>query len=231
MTSLEANPTFKEDVAALETALPSSVIQEAEQDPEELIDQLGVDGQVPAWVSAIPTPVAESLESLTAKPVKAVEDVEGYVEGLVKEPEISSVVSVLMTAVPTTVQEAFETNPAGFLESILTGTALPTWVTDIPAPLQSDLGSIVNEAFSIIDKDLEGGATTTGAAITGTSTRSVPASGYARATGVQTVVGYNGTSGGLTGSPIAFTGAAAPMKTAAAGMAALMAGAGIVFNI
>ena len=232
MTSLEANPTFKEDVAALETALPSSVIQEAEQDPEELIDQIGIDGQVPAWVSAIPTPVAESLETLAAKPIKAVEDVEGYVDELVKEPEISSVVSVLMTAVPTSVQQAFETDPAGFLESILTGTALPTWVTDIPAPLQSDLGSIVNEAFSIIDKDLEGGATTTGAATTGTSTRSVPASGYARATGgVQNVVGYNGTGGGSTGAPLAFTGAAASMKTAAAGMAALMVGAGVVLNI
>ena len=226
MTTLEANPAFQQDVAALETALPSSVVQEAEHDPEALIDQIGTDGKIPAWVSAIPTPVVESLETLVAKPIKAVDDVEGYLDQLLSEPEVASAISVLMTAVPTTVQQSFESNPAGFLENIATATALPSWVTDIPAPLQSDLGSIVNEALSIVDKDLEGGAATTGA-----SNGSLPASGYAKATGATGVVGYNGTSGGSTGAPVAFTGAAAPMKTAAAGMAALMVGAGVVFNI
>ena len=237
MTQLEANPTFQQDVAALETALPSSVVQEAENDPEALVDEVGVDGTLPAWVSAIPTPVEESLETLLAKPIKAVDDVEGYVEQLVKEPEISSVISVLMTAVPTSVQQSFETDPASFLENILTATTLPSWVTDIPAPLQSDLGSIVNEAFSIIDKDLEGGAATAtaiaGATTTaaGASNPTTLASGYAQATGVSGVVGYNGTSGGSAGAPVAFTGAAAPMKTAAVGLAVLLVGAEAVLNI
>ncbi|KAF6225622.1 hypothetical protein HO133_009622 [Letharia lupina] len=222
VTTLEANPTFQADVAALMTALPSSVVQEAEQDPEALIDQIGSSSEVPAWVSAIPTPVVESLETLIAKPIKAVVDVEGYIEQLVEEPEVASAVSVLMTAVPTSVQQAFESNPAGFLENIVTATALPSWVTDIPAPLQSDLGSIVNEALSIIDKDLEGGANATG-----TAGGFMPSSGYAKATGTGGVFGYNGTNGGPSGSPIAYTGAAAPMKTAAAGMAALMVGAGL----
>ena len=202
------------------------MLQEAEQDPEALLDQIAASGEVPAWVSAIPTPVVESLETLVAKPIKAVGDVESYLEQLVEEPDVASAVSVLMTAVPTSVQNAFESNPAGFLENIVTATALPTWVTDIPAPLQSELGSIVNEALSIIDQDLEGGANATGA-----STGFKPASGYATATGAGGVVGYNGTNSGLGGSPVAFTGAAAPMKTAAVGMAALMAGAGAVFNI
>lgn len=202
------------------------MVQEAEQDPEELIDQIGAGSEVPAWVSAVPTPVLESLESLVAKPIKAVGDVEGYLEQLVEEPEIDSAISVLMTAVPTSVQDAFETNPAGFLENIITATALPSWISDIPAPLQSDIGSIVNEALSIIDKDLEGGANATGA-----SSGFMPSSGYAKATGTGGVMGYNGTNGGPGVSPIAYTGAAAPMKTAAAGMAALMVGAGVVFNV
>ena len=202
------------------------MVDEAETDPEELIDQIAASGDVPAWVSAIPTPVIDSLETLVAKPIKAVGDVEGYLEQLVEEPEVASAISVLMTAVPTSVQQAFESNPAGFLENIVTATALPSWVTDIPAPLQSDIGSIVNEALSIIDKDLEGGANPTG-----TSSGFIPSSGYAKATGTGGLVGYNGTNGGPSASPIAFKGAAAPMKTAAAGMAALMVGAGVVLNI
>ena len=202
------------------------MIQESEQDPEALINQIGASGKVPAWVSAVPTPVLESLETLVAKPIKAVGDVEGYLEQLVKESEVASAISVLMTAVPTSVQQAFESNPASFIENIVTATALPSWVTDIPAPLQSDIGSIVNEALSIIDKDLEGGANAIGA-----SGGFIPSSGYAKATGTGGVVGYNGTNGGPTGNPVAYTGAAAPMKTAATGMAALMVGAGVVFNV
>lgn len=202
------------------------MIQESEQDPEALINQIGASGKVLAWVSAIPTPVLESLETLVAKPIKAVGDVEGYLEQLVKGSEVASAISVLMTAVPTSVQQALESNPASFIENIVTATALPSWVTDIPAPLQSDIGSIVNEALSIIDKDLEGGANAIGA-----SSGFIPSSGYAKATGTGGVVGYNGTNGGPTGTPVAYTGAAAPMKTAAAGMAALMVGAGVVFNV
>ena len=225
ITTLEANPTFQADIAALITALPSSVVQEAEGNPEELIDQVAGSDGVPAWVSAIPTPVVESLETLVAKPIKVVGDVEGYLGRLAEEPEIASAISNLMTAVPTSVQRAFETNPAGFLENIVTATALPSWVTDISVPLQSDIGSIVNEAVSIIDKDLEGGANATG------TSSGFTLSGYAKATGTGGLVGYNGTNGGPNGSPIAFMGAAVPMKRAAAGMAALMFGVGVIFNI
>ena len=225
MTALEANPTFQADLAVLTSVLPSSVIQEGEQDPEALVEQIFASSELPAWVSAIPTPVIESLESLIAKPINAVDDVENYVEQLVEDPEVASAVSVLMTAVPTSVQDAFESNPASFLENIITATALPTWVTDIPAPLQSDIGSIVNEALSIIDQDLEGGANATDAPSGFTP------SGYAAATSTGGAVGYNGTNGGATASPAAFTGAAAPVKTVAAGMAALMAGVGFILHV
>lgn len=202
------------------------MIQESAQDPEALIGQIVTTGKVPVWVSAIPTPVVESLETLLAKPIKAVGDVESYLGQLSEEPGIVSAISVQMTAIPISVQQAFRSNPAGFLENIATNTALPSWVTDIPAPIQSDIGSIVNEALSIIDKDLEGGASTTGA-LNGF----VSSSGYAKATGTGGMVGYNGTNGGLTGTPVAYMGAAAPMKTAAAGLAALMVGAELVFNV
>ena len=226
VTTLEANPTFQADVAALITALPSSVVQEAEGNPEGLIDQIAGSDGVPAWVSAIPTPVVDSLETLVAKPIKAVGAVEGYLGRLAEEPGIASAISNLMTAVPTSVQRAFETNPAGFLENIVTATALPSWVTDISAPLQSDIGSIVNDALGIIDKDSEGAANATG-----TSSGFTPSSGYAKATGTGGLVGYNGTNGGLNGNPIAFMGAGVPMKRAAAAMAALMFGVGVIFNI
>ena len=227
-TTLEANPTFQADVAALAiaTAVPSSVVQEAKENPEELIEQAAGSDNDPAWVSAVPTPVVDSLGTLVAKPAKAVGDVEGYLKKIAAEPEIASAISNLMTAVPTSVQQAFETNPAGFLGNIVTATALPSWVTDISAPLQSDIGSIVNEALSIIDNDLEGGANATG-----TSSGAIPSSGYAKATGTGGSAGYNGTNGGSNGNPAAFTGAAVPMKTVAAGMAALMFGVGVIINI
>ena len=107
------------------------MVEEAESDLDALIDQIAAGGDVPAWVSAIPTPVVDSLETLVAKPIKAVDDVEGYLEQLAEEPEVASAISVLMTAVPTSVQHAFESNPAGFLENIITATALPSWVVRI----------------------------------------------------------------------------------------------------
>ena len=202
------------------------MVQEAEQDPKALIGQIGANGKLPAWVSAIPTPVIGSFETLIAKPIKAVGDVEGYLAQVVEEPEFASAISALMTAVPTSVQEAFESNPADLLENIVTAKTLPPWVTDIPAPLQSDIGSTVNEALSIIDNDLQSSTSTTGASI-----EFMPSSGYAKATGMGVVVGYNGTNGGPTGTPIAYMGAAAPMKTAAAGMMVSMVGVWVVFHV
>ena len=202
------------------------MIQEAEQDPEALIGQIGANGKLPAWVSAISTPVIESLETLIAKPIKAVGDVEGYLAQIVEEPEFTSAISVLMTAVPTSVQQAFESNPAGFLENIVTATQLALWVTDIPAPLKSDIGSIVNEALNMIDNDLQSNISTTRASI-----GLIPSSGYTTATGTGGVVGYNGTKGGPTGNPIAYMGAAAPMKRAAAGTMALIIGMWLVFSV
>ena len=180
-------------------------------------------------MAKFPTPlVVEFLETFVAKPIKAVGDVEGYLARIVEEPEFASAISALMTAIPTSVQQALESNPAGFLENNVNATPLPPWVTDIPAPLQRGIGSIVNEALSIIDNDLQSNISTTRASI-----GLIPSAGYATATATGTggLVGYNGTNSGPTGTPIAYMGAAAPMKTAAAGMMALMIGAWVVFLV
>lgn len=216
ITTLETAPAFQTDVAALLADLPASVIQAAESDPEVFLDNLHDSQTLPAYVSAIPTSVIDSLETLAAKPIKAVEDVEAYISSLIAEPEVSSVFSVLMTAVPTSVQEAFETAPVVFFENLITATALPSWVTDIPAPLQSDIGSVVNKGLSIIAADLEGTATSTLA-----STGLVPS-----VTATGSVVGTNGTS--PSSSPIPFVGAAAPGRMVVVGAAALIAGVGFL---
>ena len=181
-------------------------------------------------MSAIPTPVIGSLETLVAKPIKAVGDVEGYLAQIVEKPEFASTISVLIAAVPTSVQQAFKSNPAGFFENIVTATPLPSWVNDISGPLQSDIGSIVNEALSIVDNDLQSNISTTRSSI-----GPMPSSGYATATVTATAtggaVGYNGTNGGPTGIPTAYMGAAAPMKTAVAGVTALMVGVWMIFHV
>ncbi len=145
-----------------------------------------------------------------------------------------------MTNVPTSVQNAFESDPVSFLENLITASVLPTWASNIPAPLQSDLGSVINEALSIIDSDLEGSAPTATVPPSAFSTDAYyppggysPSSGFyptvviAQPTGTGSTLAVNGKA---TGSPIAFVGAAAPMKTAAAGAAALLVGAGIFAN-
>ena len=156
---------------------------------------------------------------------------------LLDEPEASSVISVLMTAIPTTAQDAYASDPISFLDNLITASALPSWASDIPAPLQSDLGSVINEALSIIDSDFEGGPAPTA---TVPPSAYYPPGGYPLSSGFYPTVVIEkptgtGTGGAVngkpTGSPIAFIGAAAPMRTAAAGAAALMVGAGIFANL
>lgn len=144
---------------------------------------------------------------------------ETYIESLIEEPGVSSVLSVLMTAVPTSVQNAFESGPVKFVENLITATALPTWVTDIPAPLQSDIGSVVNKGLSIVAADLE--ATAAPVPVSSGFYPTVVVKPTGTGTSVSTVTKP-------TGSPIAFVGAAAPVRTVAVGAAALVAGVGFL---
>ena len=222
------------------TDLPASIIQEEENDPDALLDALAAASTAPAWASAIPTSVIESIESLDAEHLDAAADVDLYVASLIEEPAASSVISVLMTNVPTSVQNAFASDPISFLGNLITASVLPVWASNIPGPLQSDLGSVINEALTIIDSDLNAPAPTATVPPSAFSTGGYyppggysPSSGFyptvviVKPTGTGSVLAFNGKA---TGSPIAFEGAAAPMKTAAAGAAALLVGAGIFAN-
>lgn len=179
----------------------------------------------PAWISAIPTTVLDSLATLLAKPLEADADVNAYLGSLLEEPGASSVLSVLMTNVPTTVQQAFESDSISFVVNFATATPLPAWASSVPAPIQSDLGSVINDALSIIDADLEGSALVA-PTNTGSLSGFFPSVVSAFPTGTGSVVAPS-----ATGSPIAFEGAAAPIKTAAAGAAALVGAAGVFFNL
>lgn len=120
------------------------------------------------------------------------------------------------------------------MDNLITATALPSWASDIPAPIQSDLGSVINEVVSIVDSDFEQGPAPTPTA------PYYPPGGYSSSSGfyptvvIETPTGTGtgvAATGTPSGSPIAFVGAAAPMRTAGAGAAALIVGAGIFANL
>ncbi|KAL2058171.1 hypothetical protein ABVK25_001789 [Lepraria finkii] len=225
LTTVEANPAFQTDLAAVLAVAPASVVALAESNPDALLEDLASVTSTPAWISAIPTTILDSLATLLAKPLEADADVNAYLGSLLEEPGASSVLSVLMTNVPTTVQQAFESDSISFVMNFATATPLPAWASSVPAPIQSDLGSVINDALSIIDADLEGSALVA-PTNTGSLSGFFPSVVSAFPTGTRSVVAPS-----ATGSPIAFEGAAAPIKTAAAGAAALIGAAGVFFNL
>jgi len=234
ITTLESSPAFQTDVAAILSAAPASVLEEAYTDPEALLEDLTYDDDLPAWVSAIPTSVIGSLETLAAVPIEALSDVEEYLYKVADEPAVSSALDALQTAIPTSIQDAIESDPVAFLEGVATATTLPAWITDIPAPVQSEIGDVVNGVLSLIDADLEGSAVPT--AVSGFLATAaggyLPTAAYATGTGFSSVVAANGTkpTGTPAPSPSAFHGAAVSMQTVGVGLAAVMAGAALWIN-
>ncbi|MCJ1457340.1 hypothetical protein MMC28_007708 [Mycoblastus sanguinarius] len=154
-TTLAANPDFQKDLSAIATAIPSSVLAQANANPDALANQLNTATALPSWVSAIPTPVANSLNTLLAKPINADVDVNSYLGALVTQPSVSSVLSVLATAVPASLKGYVQTDPVDFLGDLVVATALPTWASALPASVQSQLGSVINQGYSIIATDFE----------------------------------------------------------------------------
>jgi len=197
--------------------IPSSVVALAQSSPEALLKELESNADLPAYLSAIPTSVISSLETLAAKPIEAVNDLTNYVEQLAAEPEVSAAISVLMTAVPTSVQDALESDPISFIENIVTQTALPNWVTGIPAPLQSEIGGVINKGLSIIAGDLEG----TGNAMAASSGFLPKATGSGSG-------GSSNTTKPTSGAVAPFVGAAAPLRSVGAGVVALVGAVGFL---
>lgn len=155
VSSVTANPAFQSDLSALQSAIPSSVIAQAESNPEAFAEAIFTATALPSWVSAIPTPVIDSLETLAAKPVKAAEDVFSYIEGVITGSDLAAANSIFATAIPSSVIAQLEANPESFIEAQFTATAPPAYITALPAGVESQLGSFVNKGLSIIASDLE----------------------------------------------------------------------------
>lgn len=172
-----------------------------------------------AYITAIPTSVLDSLETLAAKPMEAAEDVGMYLEELSDDPEVSAALAVLETAVPTSVQLAIQSDPIAFAENILTATVIPGWASDIPAPVQSQLGNAINGAMSIVAANLEG----TGIATVASSGIMPMATGTGSANG-----GSSNTTMPTTGPAARFEGAAASLKSVGAGAVALVGAVGFL---
>ncbi len=215
VSSITANPAFISDVEAIASAVPASVIAAAEDNPEAFAEALFTATALPAWVSAIPTPSIDSLETLAAKPIKAVEDVESYVESLINEPGFASVASVLATAVPSSVEAELENDPVSFFQAQITATAQPSYITALPEDIQSDIGSFINKGLSIVASDFE--ASSVSIKAPKITKKPSTKSGAAKATG--TGVYYTGSA---SSSPVAFTGAASSVavNTISAGVIA-----------
>ena len=199
VASVTANPAFQSDISALASAIPSSVIAAAEQNPEAFAEAILTATTLPSWVSAIPTAALGSLETLAAKPIKAGEDLVSYVGSVIDQPGFSSVASVLATAVPSSVVAQLEADPASFVQAQITANGPPAYITALPPDVQSDIGSFINAGLSIAASDLEASSVS----VAPFSQPSV------KPTGTGTGVYYQGSS---TSSPIAFTGAASSIN-------------------
>jgi hypothetical protein len=335
VVTLASNTVFQNDILTIASAIPSSVINQVEKNPDTIAIQLNTATNFPPWVSALPTPVLNPLETLLAKPINADNDLNKHISALATQPSISSIVNVLATAIPTKYQAALNSYPGDFIEELVTATTVPGWASDIPGPVQSSVGAVINQGLSIIASDFEATGlvtikpintpiaassrrfprptttvsgkpvfpilptgirpstcptcptctpttvyvTVTGGQFSSPSKSSVSSSpsnsrvssGSARSSGngvftastkptvastglptsptvappappgvfpsvvqsqvtASSILGFTGTNKS-TGSPIAFTGAAGPMKAAAAGVAALIAGVVILMNV
>ena len=234
VSSVTANPAFESDINAIASAIPSSVIAAAEKDPEAFAQAIFTATALPAWVSAIPTPALDSLETLAAKPIKAVEDVASYVGSEFTAAGFESVDSVLATAIPSSVIAQLESNPESFIEAQFTATGPPAYITALPQDVQSDIGSIINEGLSIIASDLEASSAVSISLPTKKPTKKpsykASGTGVAKATGTG-VAKASGTgvyyTGAAANTPLAFTGAASSVVVNTFG-AGILAAFGIV---
>jgi len=217
--TLAEDPTFQTDVAAILSVIPSSIIDAAQVSPEALVQQLQTNTAIEEYITAIPTSVFDSLETLAAKPIEAVNDLGDYLEELSDDPQVSAALAVLETAVPTSVQIAIQSDPVAFAENILTATAIPGWASDIPAPVQSEIGAVINGGLSIIAANLEG----TGMATAVSSGMMPKATGSGSSSG-----GSSNTTAPTTGPAAPFEGAGASLKSVGVGAVALVGAVGFL---
>ncbi|KAI9752877.1 MAG: hypothetical protein M4579_005444 [Chaenotheca gracillima] len=81
-------------------------------------------------------------------------DLSTYLTHLTAQPEFTSVALVLQTAVPFSVLQDLEADPQGYYESIITGTATPSWIAALPTDAQKYLESVGSAEIALATKDL-----------------------------------------------------------------------------
>ena len=87
-------------------------------------------------------------------------DLESYLSSLTSQPEYTSVLDALESAIPESVLQEIEADPSDYLNSVITGTATPSWYSAIPTSYQNYLSSVGVVEASIVSKDATGPAPT-----------------------------------------------------------------------
>ncbi|KAL2036349.1 hypothetical protein N7G274_010936, partial [Stereocaulon virgatum] len=87
---------------------------------------------------------------------KAVVDLASYFAALTTEPGYSAAAAVLATAIPSDVAAQIVNDPVGYVNSVATATAQPTWFTALPTSVQAFYSSVGAAEISIYRKDLMG---------------------------------------------------------------------------
>lgn len=95
-----------------------------------------------------------------AQQTRAAKDLVAYQSSIALQPEFTSILEALQSAIPESVLDQMETDPSDYLQSIITGTAQPSWYSAIPTSYQNYLSSVGAAEASIISKDAEGPAPT-----------------------------------------------------------------------
>lgn len=109
-----------------------------------------------------PTPILhpQANPPPPSKETRAVNDLLAYQSSLLQQPEYTSVLAALQSAIPPDVLEDIEDDPSGYLQSIITETARPSWYSAIPTSYQNYLSSVGVAEASIVSKDATGPAPT-----------------------------------------------------------------------
>ena len=180
---------------------------------------------------------------------KAIDDLAAYVTSITAQPQFTSAVAALEAAIPKSVISELEEAPESYILALATGTE-PAYLAALPTGVLDYVASVGEQALSILEQDTGLSAVPAGlipTAVAPALASAYPTGGYygtgypypsGYATGATGASGSGGLqptqnlttfNGGNAGpSPAPFLGAAAPRKSAF-GVAALIAGAAILF--
>ena len=205
MTSLNANPAWSTNVANLEHDIPASIAILVEEDPQSFVELLATETAQPAYLSAVPTGVIQTLTSLASEPLHAVSDIKLYVESL-RQNGNTAAISLLATDIPKSVQDAAIADPIGFLATLVAASTNPSWLLALQSSVQGQVASAVNHALSIVASDVP--RTTIVHNVTIAMATTAAASGPVLATAIAMPKSGIMSTSPATGSPIVFRGGA-----------------------